>query len=312
MGSDEGDKTKLRTARDVKDANMAVTAKKKYTINSLDRGLRILLILGENGGPLGVNEVSRRLNIDKSTTYRILSTLCGQGFVEQDPETRKYLLGLRVIEVAALKLRTITLLKVARSAVQKLMTQSRETVHLAVPVDGEVMYLDSEQYAGVITVNTTVGGRAPMHSSAVGKILLCWLPPEKVDNILAVKGLNRFTENTIIDPREFHQHLQKCREQGYGLDDEETHVGVRCIGAPVFDHQGNVVAAAGISGPTLRMSLDRIPILAHLVKECAMEISRLLGFVVPKSEVSVSPSSEQPPGRGGRLDGRGSSEVRNI
>lgn len=291
---------------------MAVGVRKKYTINSLDRGLRILFILGENGGSLGVNEISRRLDVDKSTTYRILSTLSGQGFVEQDPDTRKYLLGLRVIEVAALKLRTIKLLKVARSAMQKLMIQSRETVHLAVQANGEVMYLDSEQYAGVITVNTTVGGRAPMHSSAVGKALLFCLRAEEVDQILAVKGLQRFTQNTIIDLRKFHQHLQQCREQGYGLDDEETDVGVRCLGAPVFDHGGNVVAAAGISGPTMRMSLERIPILAHLVGECAKEISRLLGFVPGKSEVSVDSSSEQLSGREGLPDGRVSGELRNL
>jgi IclR family KDG regulon transcriptional repressor len=232
---------------------MSTGVRRKYTINSVDRGLRILLILGQQGGPLGVNEVSRRLGIDKSTTYRIMSTLCGQGFVEQDPETRKYQLGLRVIEVAALKLRTIRLLKIARSAIQELMAKSCETVHLAVESEGEVMYLDSEQCAGVITVNTTVGGRAPMHSSAVGKALLAELPPEEVDRILAVRGLPRFTEKTIVGPREFYQHLQQSREQGYSFDDEETDIGVRCLAAPVFGHRCIVVAAVGISGPTQRM-----------------------------------------------------------
>jgi IclR family KDG regulon transcriptional repressor len=279
---------------------MPVGVKRKYTINSLDRGLRILLILGENGGPLGVNEVSRRLDIDKSTTHRIMSTLCGQGFVEQDSETRKYMLGLRVIEVAALKLRGIRLLKVARSAIQELMSQSRETVHLAVQAEGEVMYLDSEQYAGVITVNTTIGGRAPVHSSAVGKALLCGLSAEEVDRILAIKGLQRFTEKTIVDPRQFYQHLQQSRERGYGLDDEETDLGVRCLAAPVLDHRGSVVAAVGISGPTQRMQFDRIPILAHLVKECASKISRQLGFVGDKAEASAEDSSAQLPSKKGR------------
>jgi IclR family transcriptional regulator, KDG regulon repressor len=274
--------------------------KRKYTINSVDRGLRILLILGQNAAPLGLNEVSRRLEIDKSTTHRIMSTLCGQGFVEQDPETRKYLLGLRVIEVAALKLRTISLLKVARFPIQNLVSQSRETVHLAVQADGEVMYLDSEQYAGVITVNTTVGGRAPMHSSAVGKALLSGMTPEEVDRVLAIKGLQRYTEKTIVDPRELHQHLQQCRERGYGLDDEETDLGVRCLAAPVFDHRGGAVAAVGISGPTQRMSFERIPILAHLVKECASEISRQLGFTGDQKSVPAETSTGQVTGRGGR------------
>jgi IclR family transcriptional regulator, KDG regulon repressor len=279
---------------------MAGGVKRKYTINSLDRGLKILLILGENGGPLGVNEVSRRLAIDKSTTYRIMSTLCGQGFIEQDPETRKYQLGLRVIEVSALKLGSIKLLKIARPVMQGLMVQSRETAHLAIHVEGEVMYLDSEQHGGIITVTTTVGGKAPMHSSAVGKALLLGLPSEEVGRILAVKGLQRFTEATIVDPRALHQHLLQCREQGFGFDNEETNTGVRCLAAPVFDHRGDVVAAVGISGPTQRMPLERIPILAHLVKECAAKISQQLGFVKGKEELSA----DVLPGQRNRAEGR--------
>jgi IclR family transcriptional regulator, KDG regulon repressor len=282
---------------------MAVGVKRKYTINSLDRGLKILLILGENGGPLGVNEISRQLAIDKSTTYRIMSTLCGQGFIEQDPDTRKYHLGPRVIEVAALKLRSIKLLKTARPVMHGLMVQSRETAHLAIHVDGEVMYLDSEQHGGIISVTTSAGGKAPMHSSAVGKALLSELSAEEVDRILSVKGLQRFTEATIVDPRELHQHLQQCRERGFGFDDEETNVGVRCLAAPVFDHRGSVVAAVGISGPTQRMSFERIPILAHLVKECAAKISQQLGFVKAKGEVAVDSLSGQLSGLG-RAEGR--------
>jgi DNA-binding IclR family transcriptional regulator len=282
--------------------------KRKYTINSLDRGLRILLILGQNAAPLGLNEVSRRLEIDKSTTHRIMSTLCGQGFVEQDPESRKYLLGLRVIEVAALKLRTINLLKVARPPIQTLVSQSRETVHVAVQSDGEVMYLDSEQYAGVITVNTTIGGRAPMHSSAVGKALLSGMTAEDVDRVLAIKGLQRYTEKTIVDPRELHLHLQQCHERGYALDDEETDLGVRCLAAPVLDHRGSAVAAVGISGPAQRMSFERIPILAHLVKECATTISRQLGYTGDLMSVPAETSNDQRPSRG-RRERRTSSEL---
>lgn len=282
--------------------------KRQYTINSLDRGLRILLILGQNAAPLGLNEVSRRLEIDKSTTHRIMSTLCGQGFVEQDPESRKYLLGLRVIEVAALKLRTINLLKVARPPIQTLVSQSRETVHVAVQSDGEVMYLDSEQYAGVITVNTTIGGRAPMHSSAVGKALLSGMTAEDVDRVLAIKGLQRYTEKTIVDPRELHLHLQQCHERGYALDDEETDLGVRCLAAPVLDHRGSAVAAVGISGPAQRMSFERIPILAHLVKECATTISRQLGYTDDLMSVPAETSTDQRPSRG-RRERRASGEL---
>jgi DNA-binding IclR family transcriptional regulator len=186
---------------------------------------------------------------------------------------------------------------------QALMVQTHETAHLAVHVDGEVMYLDSEQHGGIITVTTTVGGRAPMHSSAVGKALLLGLHSEEVDRILAVKGLQRFTDKTIVNPREFHEHLRQCRENGYGVDDEETNVGVRCIAAPVFDHRDRVVAAVGISGPTQRMPLERIPILAHVVKECAAKISQQLGFLKIRGEVSGSLLPDQRNRAEGRVAG---------
>lgn len=278
--------------------------KMKYTINSLDRGLKILILLGENGDPLGLNEVSRRLGIDKSTTYRIMSTLRGQGFVEQDPETRKYFLGLKVIEVANLKLRTIKLLKCAKPAMEELMVQSHETVHLAIQMEGEVMYLDSEQYSGIISVNTAVGGKAPMHSSAVGKALLATMPSEEADRVLAIKGLRRFTDKTIVDLRELHHHLKQCREQGYALDDEETHIGVRCLAAAIFNHRGAAVAVVGISGPSLRMTEERLTILAHLVRECAIKTSGQLGFVEERAEGRAGSTLQRDPrpGKGQHID----------
>jgi len=267
--------------------------KRRYTINSLDRGLRILMILGEEGQPMRISEISRRLGIDKSTAYRIVSTLREQGFVEQDLETRKYVLGVKVIEVASLKLRSIRLLPTAKPVMQELMLRTRESIHLAILVEGEVMYLDSEQCTGIFNVNTLVGGKAPLHSSAVGKALLAELPDDEVDRLIAVKGLTRFTDRTIINLQEFHDHLAAIRERGWAADDEETYVGVRCLAAAVRDHRGVPVGSIGLSGPAQRVTNDRIPVLAQLIKDAAAKISRQLGYVPARGVGVPAPAAAE-------------------
>lgn len=264
-----------------------MAAKRIYTINSIDRALQILSILGERGVPMRVSDISRRLRIDKSTAYRIISTLRARGFVEQESDTRKYTLGLKVLEVAALKLRAIKLVPAAKPFLEELMLRTREAVHMAVLAEGEVMYVDSEQCSGPFNVNTQVGGRAPVHSSAVGKALLAYRSPEEVSRIVAIKGLTRFTDRTIISTEELHEHLADVRKQGWAMDNEETFVGMRCLASAVFDHRGQVVASVGVSGPIQHMTHERVAFLGQLVKEAAAKISRKLGYVAGVSEGSV-------------------------
>jgi DNA-binding IclR family transcriptional regulator len=239
-----------------------------------------------------VSDISRKLGIDKSTAYRIISTLRTRGFVEQEPDTRKYTLGLKILEVAALKLRSIRLVPVAKPFLEELMLRTREAVHLAVLAEGEVMYVDSEQCSGPFNVNTQVGGRAPVHSSAVGKALLAYSSPEEVNRIIAIKGLTRFTDRTIISTEELHQHLASVRRQGWAMDDEETYLGVRCLASTVFDHRGKVVASVGISGPVQHMTNERISFLGQLVKEAAAKISRRLGYVPDTSNGTTAQPAE--------------------
>lgn len=267
---------------------MALSPRRSYTINSLDRALRILTILGERGVPMRVSDISRKLGIDKSTAYRIISTLRARDFVEQEADTRKYTLGLKVLEVAALKLRSIKLVPVAKPFLEELMLRTKEAVHMAVLAEGEIMYVDSEQCSGPFNVNTQVGGRAPLHSSAVGKALLAFRAVEDVNRIVAIKGLIRFTDRTIIGTEELHEHLAGVRKRGWAMDDEETHMGVRCLASPVFDHRGVVTASVGISGPVQHMTTERISFLGQLVKDAAAKISRRLGYVPTTSEGMVA------------------------
>jgi IclR family acetate operon transcriptional repressor len=176
-----------------------------------------------------------------------------------------------------------------------LMLQSEESVHLAVLVEDEAMYVDTEQGKGIFSVATQIGGKAPLHSSAVGKSLLAELPNEEVNRLLANKGLRRFTERTLVDMQQLHQHLARTREQGCAIDDEETYLGVRCVAATIHDHRGTMVASVGLSGPSQRITDDRLPVLAHLVKEAAAKVSRQLGFVRERPQAAAAaPSLEDP------------------
>ena len=267
---------------------MASSPRRSYTINSLDRALRILMILGERGIPMRVSDISRKLGIDKSTAYRIITTLRARGFVEQESESRKYTLGLKVLEVAALKLRSIRLVPVAKPFLEELMLRTKEAVHLGVLAEGEVMYIDSEQCSGPFNVNTVVGGRAPLHSSAVGKALLAARPLEEVNRFVAIKGLTRFTDRTIIITEDLHEHLAGVRKRGWAMDDEETYVGVRCLAAAIYDHRGSAVASIGASGPVQRITHERVTFLGQLVKEVANKISRRLGYIPHVTEGMVA------------------------
>ena len=271
---------------------MPVHPKRKYTINSLERGLKILFILGQSGEPMRISEISRRLEIDKSTAYRIVSTLREQGFVEQDPDTRKYLLGVKVIEVGGLKLRAIKFLPTARPLTEELMMRTREAVHIAVLVEGEVMYLDTEQCSGSFNVNTVAGGRAPLHSTAVGKALLAELPEAEIDRLVSLKGLTRFTDRTIITLEELHRDLTLVRQRGWAIDNEETYTAVRCMASVIRDHQGRALASAGLSGPAQRISDDRIPTLAELVKDTCDRISKRMGYVHPATSPLPTPRDQ--------------------
>jgi len=249
----------------------------RYDVNSLKRALRILELLAEEGKALGVTELGRRLSLDKSMVHRLLATLSGSGYVEQDPETRKYALGLKIVELAGLKLNSIQMRSVLKPVLKELVAQTGESAHLAVLVDREIIYLDKEEGTSVLTVRGGVGLRCPPHSSAVGKVLLAYLSDEVVTEILRKSGLPRFTERTIVSLSALKTQLADVRQQGFGIDDEETFLGVRCLAAPVRDHRGAVVASIGLSGPVQQVSQDRLGLLIDLLKDVAARASAKLG-----------------------------------
>ena len=247
-------------------------------INSLDRALRILEILGDSDNNIGVTELGRKLEVDKSTAYRLLATLAARGYIEQEPETKKYKLGLKIVELSSKVLDKLELRTVAKPFMKELMQRTNETVHLATLDLGNVVCIDQEETPSMINVNMAVGREAPGHCTAIGKVLWAYLEKEELERILKKKVLTQYTARTITSIPELKLHLKKVREQGYALDDEEFTIGVRCIAVPVWNYKNKVIASLGVSGLAMNVSLDRVEELVKVIMEIRNKLSSRLGY----------------------------------
>lgn len=246
-------------------------------INSLDRALRILEILGDSDNNIGVTELGRKLDVDKSTAYRLVATLVARGYIEQEPETKKYTLGLKIVELSSKVLDKLELRKVAKPFMKELVQLTDETVHLAILDLGNVVCIDQEETPSMINVNMAVGREAPGHCTSIGKVLWAYLKEEELDYILKKKVLTGYTGRTITSIPELKLHLKKVKEQGYALDDEEFTIGVRCIAVPVWNYKNKVIASLGTSGLAVNISLDRVEELVKTIVEVRDRLCLKLG-----------------------------------
>ncbi len=248
------------------------------TVQSLDRALKILEVLGNNQKGLGVTELAHEVDLHKSTVHRLLNTLAQRGYVEKDQETEKYKLGLKIVELSNKILTNMELREEARSYLEELMKYANEVVHLCVLREGEVVYIDKVECPNTIRMYSQIGRRAPVHCTGVGKAILAFLPEDEIISILKTKGMPQKTPNTITDLQEMLKHLKEIRHLGYAVDEIEHEPGIRCVAAPVWDHTGQVVASISVSGPAYRLTRERVPELAVKVKETGLKISRRLGY----------------------------------
>lgn len=252
--------------------------KPNQLIKSLDRALDILeLIVGKENG-MGVTEISRELDIHKSTVYRLLDTLKFRGYLEKNEDNHKYIAGINLFELSSKVLNDIDSRMRVRPYLEELMEKTKETIHLGILDEGEVIYLDKVESTATIRMYSQVGKRVPAHSTSLGKAIMAHIKEEKVKDILKEKGMEAKTKNTITELAQFLKHLNQVRKQGYAVDDEEQEEDIRCIAGPIFNHRGEIVAAFSISAPITRMTEERMDVLAELVVEYSNKMSRSLGY----------------------------------
>ena len=247
-------------------------------VKSVSRALDIITLVSLKKGGLGVTEIANQIDINKSSVYRILSTLVQYGYVEQDAETGKYKLGYKFLEISSKLLESIDLRAEARMYLQELENETNEVIHLVVYDQGEVVYIEKLDGSETLRMHSKVGKRAPMHCTSVGKAILAHLPSSVVLDILERKGLPMHTDKTITNKEDFLLELSSVRQKGYALDLEENENGITCIAVPIFDHMGNAIAAVSISGPTIRMTKERLEQLQSRMRNIGRQISFRLGF----------------------------------
>ncbi len=241
-------------------------------VQSLARGLRILDLLAQSDGGIGVSDIAQHLGVDKSSAWRLMQTLVSYGYATQDTRTKRYRTGSHIVALSYALLRDMPLRDQAKDFLYDLVNRTGECAHLAVFLQGQALVIDDIQTTATLRVITGVGRLSPLHCSAVGKSLLAFGKfPFPTD-------LEKYTARTITDPEMLQLDLQQTREQGFAVDDEELTIGVRCIAAPVFDFSGELLGSIGVSGPSVRVSHERLEELAEIVTRVAQELSNNLGY----------------------------------
>ncbi len=245
-------------------------------VQSVGRAISIMELLGRRGWS-GVTEVANELDIHKSTAYRLLTTLRDRGLVEQDAATEKYRLGFGLVMLASSVTADLDIARCSHPVCERLAEQTRETATVAVlEGDDAIVIHQSNSRFSALSVDWS-GRHTPLHATAAGKVFLFHMPQDQRLRILE-KPLQRYTENTILDPAVLQDQLRVGRERGYWYTAEELEVGLNAIAAPIRAADGAVVAAVSVSGPAFRLPVDSIRSVAEIVKEAAAEISRCLGF----------------------------------
>lgn len=247
-------------------------------VTSIDRALTILEMLSQSKKGLTNSEVSRKLNLPKSTISYILRTLKQRGYLYKDDVLGKYRLTAKLFSVGSQGLRARELHDIALPILQDLVDRTGLTSHLAILDGYEAVYIEKVDKPGFIMMNTWVGRRLDVHCTAIGKALIAHLPQETVAEIVKAKGLPKNTPKTITSPSQLFLELAKVRAAGYALDNSENSLDVKCIAAPIFNMQGKVEAAVGLTGTESQMRLHKLESYVKLIKQAAKNISRQLGY----------------------------------
>jgi DNA-binding IclR family transcriptional regulator len=248
-----------------------------YNVRAVERALQILNAFTNDSPEMGISEISQAVNLHKSTTHRIVTTLLNYGFLQRADDDQRYRLGLRLAGLGYRVVRQTDVRREALPYMTALVEEWDEACDLSIFDQEKVFYLEVLQGHHALTIAAAVGQRLPAHCTASGKIFLAHLPQEELDNLLK-KPLQEYTENTITSPDELRKQLESIREQGFSYDDEELEAGIRAVAVPIRNITGEVIAAISMPCPINRMSKDRIQKIASSLIEKSNLVSRQMGW----------------------------------
>jgi DNA-binding IclR family transcriptional regulator len=256
---------------------MAETGKRKYNITALQRGLRLLQLFAQSERGLTTMQVARLTGLPVSTAHRFLVNLESSGFLNCNA-SGIYHLGLACFAVGQAALGQLDIRRLSLPYLLDLNQQTRETIHLTVRHGLTAVYVEKIDSPEHLRIHSRIGAAVPLYCTAVGKVMLAYMPDQEREQLLRQLDLKRMTANTAGSLQELQTELQRVRKNGYACDLEEHELHIRCIAAPIRNHEGAVQSSLSITAPVVRMPVTRLRQLAPLIQEAGLRISAALGY----------------------------------
>ncbi len=243
----------------------------KYPIHSVENAFFLLEVLAGNGLELGITELCRKIALPKGTVHRLLGTLKNLGYIEQNPQNRKYHLTVKIFKLGTAVTDRVGLVQII-PYMKKLSQQFNETINLAILDRDEIIYLYSVGSDNTLKLDLRIGSNQPAYCAAIGKVLLAYLSEKELDNYLQRVELKPFTPYTITDKDYLKKELKLIRQRGYSFVNEEYMVGVACVAVPLKDHQDKICAGLSFSIPTVRMNKEKLSLLTDSLLSVSKKI----------------------------------------
>lgn len=230
----------------------------KYLIKSVQKACNILSLFNSDSTEMGTTELSKKLNLSKSSVHKILLTLEYEGFLVQNKTNDKYSLSTKFFEIACSYLNKMNFSELVKPLMEHLVDKFNETAHFAVLDDNEIVFVEKMTGNQPIQILSKKGKRCPIYCTSSGKIILANLTEEKAKEIVDNIEFKKFTNNTITSKEELLKEIDMIKDRGYSIDDEEFEVGIKCIGLPIKNISGNLIGSLSITGPKFRMTDEKI------------------------------------------------------
>ncbi len=263
-------------------------SKRNYDISALQRGLRLLQLFSESPRGLTAKQVASLARLPVSTVHRFLSNLVSSGFLNRDGEGVHHL-GIACFSIGQAAAGQLDIRRLSLPYLRELNQQTRETIHLTVRHGLSAVYVEKLDSPEPLRIHSRIGASVPLYCTAVGKVMLAYMPADEQERVLPELDLKRLTPNSVGNLQELKTELFRVRKNGFASDLEEHELHIRCVAAPIWDHTGNVQSSLSITAPSIRMPVARLRQLAPLIQTAGLQISAELGYR-PTAPISSSPA----------------------
>lgn len=256
---------------------MTARPKRNYDITALQRGLRLLHLFSEAPRGLTAKQVASLSRLPVSTVHRFLANLVTSGFLKRDGEGT-YSLGIACFSIGQAAVGQLDIRRLSLPYLRELNQQTRETIHLTVRHGLSAVYVEKLDSPEPLRIHSRIGAAVPLYCTAVGKVMLAYMPEDEQQRILPDLNLQRQTSNSVGSLQELKIELYRVRKNGYACDLEENERHIRCVAAPIWDHTGSVQSSLSLTAPTVRMPVARLRQLAPMIQKAGLQVSAELGY----------------------------------